>query len=179
MLYNLKEYFTQKLKCTHSQAMHQEFVLNCFGLFSLLKRVWSVHISLLRESNIMDRGLEATVWSKKKKKKLLIDLLQTCTFLLPKTLLDGLESHGLLVYVTFSLALYHSDGTYWLYWPSNVMQKFLQICSSEESWMAWGWIHFNFWVSYYFKSATLSWFSKNVCNLPSRICSSSSTKSTW
>ncbi len=65
-------------------------------------------------------------------------LLQKCSFLLHKTLIDGLERCGLLVDycdVFISCLDSHSDGTHSLQmihcWASDVM-LFLQICSYEQ-----------------------------------------------
>ncbi len=87
--------------CLLTSKSTEIFVKNCFWLFfSFVNRAWSVHISLLiQKSNIMDRGLVAyfIVWSQKYLDEWWISFLQTHSFLLHKTLIDGLESWGLLV----------------------------------------------------------------------------------
>ncbi len=77
------------------------------------------------DSNIMDRGILAISNSK------WIFFFQTCTFLLHKTLIDGLESYGLLVDycdVFISCLVSHSGGTHSLqridWCASNVMLNF-------------------------------------------------------
>ncbi len=69
--------------------------------------------------------------------------LQTCSFSLYKTLIDELESFGLLCLDS------HSDGTHSLqrihWWASDVMLHFYKSdeeTNSSTSWMVWGWLHF-------------------------------------
>ncbi len=85
-----------------------------------------------------------------------IDLFWTCSFSLHKTLTDRLKRCGLLwcFYQLFGLSFWRHPFTA----EDPLVSKwcnaaFLQICSDEEtnsstSWMAWGWVHFHFWMDY-------------------------------
>ncbi len=93
-----------------------------------------IHI-LARSSNLK---LKTWIW-----------LLQTRSFSLHQTLIDGLEWCGLLVDYYYVFTSSHSDGTHSLqsihWWASDVMLHFSKSdeeTNSSTSWKVWGWVQF-------------------------------------
>ncbi len=95
----------KSIPCCLLTSKSAEKFKNCFLLlffllfFPFVNSAWSLQISIhIQKINIMDRGLVAyfIVWSQKYFDKWWISFLQTLSFLLHKTLIDGLESCGLL-----------------------------------------------------------------------------------
>ncbi len=102
-----------------------------------------------------------TAWSNSLNKSLCF--LQTRSFSLYKSLIDGLETYGLLVdYCDAFISCVDSHSDWHPFtaedpFVSKWYAKFLQICSDEEtnwSWMAWGWVYFHFCVNYSFNATT-------------------------
>ncbi len=72
---------------------------------------------------------------------------------------------GLLLLFLSADGTHSTQRIHW--WASDVMLHFYQIGSDEQTnsstfWMAWGWIHFHFWVTYSFNykhkaSMTYTW----------------------
>ncbi len=142
-------------------------------LFLLVNGAWSVHISLLIQTRryftgrsiIMDSCFSWKQLCEVKMSLWWICFLQTHSFLLNKTLTDGLEWCGLLVDycdVFISCLDSRSDGTHSLqriyWWESDWMLHFSKSdeeTDSSTSWMAWGGLYisvnFHFWVIYSFK----------------------------
>ncbi len=122
-------------------------------------------------SIIMDCGLKLTFQVKNA-------FLQTCRFSLRKTLIDGLESCGLLVDycdVFISSLDSHSDGTHSLqrfhWWTSDVMLTFSKsVQMKKQTHLHLGWPEgeyifskFSFLSDYSFVVAVLNYFCVCVC----------------